>query len=169
MKRFKEFLREEADTLSQPQIDTKTNNQISNDSFVTNVAPNKTSVKNSLKRTPSDIRKPDEYDEIEKEYQEWFDGQMKAWEKANPYPVLEDWMSQQDYQQMCQIWENEYNEYASGRYNHYVWDRFGGHIPLPPDYTRKPTRDRYFDVDPPDPSPSVGGSGLGQQHGTPGY
>jgi hypothetical protein len=67
---------------------------------------------------------------------------------------------------MCQIWTNEYNEYLTGRHDHYIWDRFGGMNPLRPDMSPMWS---VTDIEPPEPSPSVGGSGLGQQHGTPGY
>ena len=126
MKKFKEFLREEADTLSQPQIDTKTNNQMNNDSFVTSVSSNNTSVKNSLK---SDIPTPDNYDEIERLFQSWLKNQMREWENANPYPKFEEGMTLQHYQEMCLIWETAQYQHMVHLYNSYTWHIFGGETP----------------------------------------
>lgn len=119
MKTFKEFLREEADTLSQPQIDTKTNNQMSNDSVVTSVPTNKTSVKNNLKSdTPPHSPEHKEYEE----YIRWRDRQLKEWESDNPHPTQEPGMSDEEYQFLVDRWLEAYTEMLERLGQWYSWN-----------------------------------------------
>jgi hypothetical protein len=124
----------ESDTLPQvqPPIDTKTNNQMSNDSFITNVPTNKT----SLKRIPSDIPKPSPEHEEWEEYVRWLEREMKEWEKANPYPVWEDNMTQAEWETLVQMWLIEQQRHQIEIENLYRWRiRDGLGLPRP---DRKP-------------------------------
>jgi hypothetical protein len=138
----------ESDMLSQPQIDTKTNTQMSNDSVVTSVPTNKPSVKNNLKRASDNPLRAWGDDEMD-EYYRWLDQQMQEWERDNPRPEWVDGMSQEEWEALIMLWEWYYNEHRYGVEHTYAWNFPGtndgllGQIPqrnpLPKPKQKEPT------------------------------
>jgi hypothetical protein len=126
----------ENDTLPQvqPQIDTKTNTQMSNDSFITSVPTNNTSVKNNLKRASGNPPRAEGDDEMD-DYYRWVDKQMDKWEKDNPRPEWVDGMSEEEWRALMMEWEWYYNEHRYGLQHWYAWNfpgtngTFPGQIP----------------------------------------
>ena len=124
----------ESDMSLQSQIDTKTNNQISNDSFTTNVPTNKT----SLKRIPSDIPTPSP-DQVEyEEYLKWLTEQLYQWYLQNPKPIRDKGMSDVEYRFLMEVWERERALYIDYVQQWYIWNTGPGRYGPYPDPRPKP-------------------------------
>jgi hypothetical protein len=136
-------------TPTQPQTYTKTNNQMSNDSFVNSVPTNNI----SLKKTPGDIPTPTTEEEEFEDYVRWVERMLKQWEKENPYPVWEDNMTQAEFEALIQMWLNALWQYQIEIEHEYKWrirDGFGNPRPFPrPDQTPPPIEPNETSPKPP--------------------